>query len=77
MSDHDLVDGQPWLRVVRGNPDEVELAALTAVVAALASSPAAGSADQPARSRWSDPAIRLRAPLQPGPGAWRAARLPR
>jgi hypothetical protein len=27
--------------------------------------------------RWSDPAARLRVPLHPGPGAWRASAWPR
>ncbi|MFC4459785.1 acyl-CoA carboxylase subunit epsilon, partial [Pseudonocardia nematodicida] len=63
-------------RVVRGNPDDAELAALTAVVAAAAS---AGGADAPPPappSPWSHPAAQLRAPLVPGPGAWRASGLP-
>lgn len=77
---------RPLLRVVRGEPDDEELAALTAVVAATASQPALStsqpSASQPPtsqspRSAWADPAHRLRAPLRPGPGAWRASALPR
>ncbi|MGH3588905.1 MAG: acyl-CoA carboxylase epsilon subunit [Pseudonocardia sp.] len=42
---------------------------------------AAAAAPEPAgptvRDRWSDPATRLRAPLHPGPGAWRASTWPR
>ena len=51
-----------------------ELAALVAVVTARA---AAKPADPPApvRSPWGVPV--LRAPLHPGPGAWRASALPR
>jgi hypothetical protein len=65
----------PLLRVVRGEPSDEELAALTAVVAAAASQPAP---EPPApRSAWADPAHRLRAPLRPGPGAWRVSALPR
>ncbi|QRP45163.1 acyl-CoA carboxylase epsilon subunit [Amycolatopsis sp. FDAARGOS 1241] len=69
---------RPLLRVVRGNPDDVELAALTAVVAAAAAASAA-TAPAPARraSWWSDRATALRAPLHPGDGAWRASALPR
>ncbi|MQA61709.1 MAG: acyl-CoA carboxylase subunit epsilon [Actinophytocola sp.] len=63
--------------VVRGTPDEVELAALTAVVAGLASSAGDGPSPEPRRSPWADPAARLRRPLQHGPGAWRASGLPR
>lgn len=63
-------------RVLRGAPDHAEVAALTVVLAAVA---AASAADPPAgpRSLWNDPAARLRAPVAPGPGAWRAAHLPR
>ncbi|MFC4462986.1 acyl-CoA carboxylase epsilon subunit, partial [Pseudonocardia nematodicida] len=40
----------------------------------------AGGADAPPPappSPWSHPAAQLRAPLVPGPGAWRASGLPR
>ncbi|MGH3520654.1 MAG: acyl-CoA carboxylase epsilon subunit [Haloechinothrix sp.] len=78
MSEEDTTESarRPVLRVVRGTPDEFELAALTAVVAAAASQ--AGAAPEPKRrSVWADPATRLRAPLQAEPGAWRASGLPR
>ena len=66
-------------RVVRGTPSDAEVAALTVVLAAVA---AAGSGSGSGRrgngvNRWSDPAARLRAPLHPGPGAWRASAWPR
>jgi Acyl-CoA carboxylase epsilon subunit len=63
---------EPVLRVVRGEPDDAELAALTAVVAALS---AAGGekAEPPTRSRWSDRGAMMRRPLRHGPGAWRAS----
>ncbi|KMS90062.1 acyl-CoA carboxylase subunit epsilon [Prauserella rugosa] len=65
---------QPLLRVVRGEPDDTELAALTAVVASLAASGGETDGDDtPARSRWADRAALVRAPLTPGPGAWRAS----
>ncbi|MEU4801926.1 acyl-CoA carboxylase subunit epsilon [Actinosynnema sp. NPDC023587] len=67
---------RPYLHVVRGNPDDAELAALTAVVAGLATT--GGTADVPARrSAWSDRSRLVRAPLAHGPGAWRASGLPR
>lgn len=67
---------RPLLRIVRGNPDDAELAALTAVVAGLA---AATPQDRPPprRSHWADRPSLLRGPLRPGPGAWRAAGFPR
>jgi hypothetical protein len=63
---------EPFLRVVRGEPDDAELAALTAAVAALA---AAGDdrTEPRARSRWSDRGAMMRVPLRHGPGAWRAS----
>ncbi|NKQ58275.1 acyl-CoA carboxylase subunit epsilon [Amycolatopsis sp. K13G38] len=67
---------RPFLRIVRGNPDDEELAALTAVLAAAASAPA--EPERPRRrSAWADRAHQLRMPLHPGEGAWRASALPR
>lgn len=68
---------RPLLRVVRGNPDDAELAALTTVVAGMASAGSAEPTQQPRRTLWADPAHRLRTPVRPGPGAWRASALPR
>ena len=66
---------RPFLRIVRGNPDDEELAALTAVIAAAASAPAAP--ERPRRaSAWADRARRLRVAPVPGAGAWRASALP-
>lgn len=67
---------RPLLRIVRGTPDDAELAALTAVVAAAAS--AEREPDKPRRrSAWADRTALVRAPHHPGPGAWRASGLPR
>ncbi|HEY5184595.1 MAG TPA: acyl-CoA carboxylase subunit epsilon [Actinomycetes bacterium] len=64
----------PLLRVVRGEPDDTELAALLAVLAASAAG--AGTGDAPAASPWRDRARSVHAPVQHGPGAWRTASLP-
>lgn len=67
---------RPLLRIVRGTPDDEELAALTAVVASVA---AASGAPAPTRrqvSRWADRAALVRHPLPTGPNAWRASGLP-
>ena len=61
----------PALRVVRGNPTPEELAAL--VVALTAQPPAAPPAPPPTTSGWADRARAVRAPLEPGPGAWQAS----
>ena len=62
-------------RVVRGEPDDEEIAALTAVLAALAATPPDAPAPRP--SRWSDRAAHLRRPLAVGPHAWRTSTWPR
>jgi hypothetical protein len=68
---------RPLLRVVRGTPDDAELAALTAVLAAATAGPGTGTpAPRPPRSRWADRAALLGCPPHHGPGAWRASGLP-
>ncbi|HEY0449874.1 acyl-CoA carboxylase epsilon subunit [Actinophytocola sp.] len=63
---------RPVLRIVRGAPDDVEVAALTAAVVALGA--VRGAEAEPAgRSRWSDRGSLVRAELRRGPGAWRAS----
>jgi hypothetical protein len=74
--------GEPQLlTVVSGRPTAEEMAAVTAVVSALlAARPqpaAAQAAARPARSVWLDRAALTRAPLRPGPGAWRRSARPR
>lgn len=66
---------RPLLRVVRGNPSDAELAALTAVVAAASAARAPGK-PKPRTSWWGDHATSLRRPHHPGEGAWRASGLP-
>lgn len=71
-----MSEQRPLLRVVRGDPDEAEIAALAAVVAGLAA--AQPEDTTPARrSVWSDRAALVRRPQFPGPGSWRASVLPR
>ncbi len=69
----DVVE-RPVLRVVRGTPDAVEVAALVAVFAAAGGAGAA-STTPPRRAAWSAPARSLRTP--PGSGGWRASAAPR
>jgi hypothetical protein len=63
-------------RVVRGDPSDAELAALTVVLAAVSSAPPSPTSPG-VRDRWSDPAARFRTSLHPGPGAWRTSIWPR
>jgi Acyl-CoA carboxylase epsilon subunit len=62
--------------VVRGKPTEMEVAALTVVLATTA-----GASNDPPQNMggetWSDPAARLRGPLTVGPQAWRTSMWPR
>ncbi|WP_394615537.1 acyl-CoA carboxylase subunit epsilon [Lentzea sp. JNUCC 0626] len=62
----------PLLKVVKGTPDDHQLAALTAVIAGLASAVPVEEAPQ-RRSEWAHPARRVRRSLQHGPGAWKAS----
>lgn len=62
----------PGFRVVRGLPDDLELAALVAALLVAAAPPPA-----PARAPWGDPAWSRDAPLVARPGAWRLSGLPR
>ncbi|HVE97897.1 MAG TPA: acyl-CoA carboxylase epsilon subunit [Mycobacteriales bacterium] len=63
----------PTLRVVRGQPTDDELAALTAVLLARARDEARAEDDAPTRSPWSREAG-IRRPLpHAGSDAWRAS----
>ena len=60
---------------VRGGATPAEVAAVIAAVARLR---AQLEEPQPKpRSLWARPSRRIRPPLTPGPGAWRASSLPR
>jgi len=73
---NDRVTDRLFLRIVRGEPTAEELAALVAVLAARAAAAGAAAARPRPRSAWAEPAARLRAPLAPGPAAWRRSALP-
>jgi hypothetical protein len=63
----------PLLRVVTPDATPEEVAAIVAVFSALGGG---GSVPEKPRSQWASPARRMRRPLHPGPGAWRASALP-
>ena len=68
---------EPLLRVVRGQPTAEETAAVAVVLAAkLAARPAPGRTERAAVGGWADRARAMRAPLTPGPGAWRRSQHP-
>jgi hypothetical protein len=66
---------QPLFRVVRGDPNELEIAALVAVLTARRSAAAAHSSRR--RSVWTSRSRQVRPQLRPGPDAWRASSWPR
>jgi Acyl-CoA carboxylase epsilon subunit len=70
---------RPVLRVVKGDPTPEEVAALVAVLSARASATAAAAAERPAprRSEWAGHERRMRRPVHPAPGGWRASAFPR
>jgi hypothetical protein len=65
----------PVFRVVRGHPTEEEVAALLVVLSARATAEPTTAAPATA-SGWASYARAIRAPLQPGPGAWQASARP-
>jgi hypothetical protein len=70
----------PLFSVVSGHPGAEDLAALTAILASRLATRqrtvTAQAAARTARSAWLDRAALTRAPLRPGPGAWRRSALP-
>ena len=74
MTEPEAASARPLLTVVRGEPTPEQLAALIAVVGARATGGGEDEAPAPAPSLWARP--QHRAPLHPGPGAWRASGLP-
>jgi hypothetical protein len=75
-SAEDAAGSAPAFRVVRGHPTEEELAALLVVLSARAAAEPTPTAARTPASGWASYAQAVRAPLQPGPGAWRASARP-
>jgi hypothetical protein len=69
---------EPLLRVVRGQPSDEELAALTVAVAAVlaARARAARQHGTGPTANWASHARARRVPPAPGPQAWRRSALP-
>ena len=65
----------PYLRIVKGDPSDEELAALVAVLQAATAATGTTRPRKPV-SEWSAPHRRLRTAMPSGPGAWRASSLP-
>jgi hypothetical protein len=67
-------DGEPLLRVVRGEPTDEELAAVVAVFAGLGGAPAVPARRTP---EWNTPRRLQRVVLRHRVDGWRASGLPR
>ena len=67
---------RPVLRIVRGDATPEEVAALVSVLSARADA-AVEEPPRPRRSEWAGHERRMRPPLHPAPGAWRASFQPR
>ena len=67
----------PLLAIVRGSPSAEEVAALVAVLARRGAGSTVATYARGVRSEWSARSRLLRAPLQRGPGGWRASARPR
>jgi hypothetical protein len=68
------VSDQPFLRVVKGDATEEEVAALVAVIGSLGGEAAPEKRATPA---WSAHHRKVRVTLPHGPGGWRSSALPR
>ena len=73
----DSAPSRPVLRIVRGEPDAAELAALTAVLAAAGGGSDDEAPDPTPTSGWARHVDLVRGPVHPGPGGWRASARPR
>jgi hypothetical protein len=76
VSGDEEAPARPFLRVVRGEPDAAELAALTAVLAAAGGGDTE-TPDPTPTSGWARRVELVRGPVHPGPGGWRASARPR
>jgi acyl-CoA carboxylase epsilon subunit len=63
------------LRIVRGAPDDAQIAALVAVLSAASAQVAPAQAPAATASQWAPPERLLRAPVHPS--GWWASSLPR
>jgi hypothetical protein len=65
----------PQIRIVRGEPDDIEVAAVVAAI--LSAGGTHSPAPEPRRSLWALRSRNARPAPPRGPGAWRASGLPR
>jgi hypothetical protein len=72
-------DRPPFLRVVRGDATDEEIAALVATIAAVSAARQAGGGEEsPGTVReWNNRSRLVRSPVFPSQGGWRGSALPR
>ena len=72
-----MSEGQPPLRIVRGEPTDEEVAALVVAVTMRAAQARSAAQEPRPRSLWRSRSRNIRPAISPSPGAWRASGLPR
>jgi hypothetical protein len=80
-SEQTVAEEDGRIRVVHGNPTDEEIAAVVTVLAAVSVAAAQSRSDNDpsggvVRGGWTARERGVRAPLRPGPGAWRASAFP-
>ncbi|MEO6500578.1 MAG: acyl-CoA carboxylase subunit epsilon [Jatrophihabitantaceae bacterium] len=68
-----MTAAEPLFHVTSGQPTPDELAAVTVLLLAISRSRTSTAPPAQQVGGWADPALRLRRPPPPGPGAWRAS----
>jgi acyl-CoA carboxylase epsilon subunit len=68
-----MTTAEPLFQITSGRPTADELTAVTMLLLTVAQSRTSDARAAQPMGGWADPALRLRRPLMPGPGAWRAS----
>ena len=66
-----MSDPKPFLRIIKGNPSDVEVATLTALFATMANNAASAVAPERERNLWGNISERLQQPIIYNPSAFR------
>lgn len=66
-----MSDQKPFLRIIKGNPSDVEVATLTALFATMANNAASAVVPERERNLWGNVSERLQRPMTYNPSAFR------
>lgn len=66
----EVVGKKPFLTIVKGNPDDVQIATLTALFASMANNAAGATPPERERNLWGNPQERLQRPVTYNPTAF-------